>query len=188
MINFSHLKYPPIKQKQMPRFLIFNAPHDSRYDGCKKYMAFSTEKKKFCGNMFCRPGYIFIEGEPINSMCITELYSYGKVKGTGTALLDFARTLSKKNGCGGRFHLVASTCWAPERAPHIFYRKYGMNSGNIKKDKEMDEFIKKGTYASKLDFYNLLMFYPPIKYPTPKTFKEKLRDIFYKAIDFILEK
>ena len=47
MINFSHLKYPPIKQKQMPRFLIFNAPHDSRYDGCKKYMAFSTEKKNF---------------------------------------------------------------------------------------------------------------------------------------------
>ena len=60
----------------------------------------------------------------------------------GNKLLDFVQNISKKNGGEGRFHLIASDCYNPQKPPHIFYRKYGMNSLYTEVIRDIDKYIK----------------------------------------------
>lgn len=142
------------------------------------YTAFNSENDSVAGCMRCRPSVIIKGDEVTKSLYISDLYSISHGCGTGTALLDFAIDLSRENGCGGNIHLVASGCYAPDRVPHLFYRRYGMNTGNKHVDKKIDRFIKLGKKATRLEFDNIMMYYPPVAYP-------KKNNIFGRVMRFV---
>ena len=69
------------------------------------------------------------------SVYVKYLMSPDSGLGLGTDFLNFVQAYSKKKGCKGYFHLYASASYTPTRIPHIFYRKYGMNTENAKTEK-----------------------------------------------------
>lgn len=75
-----------------------------------------------------------------------------------------AKRYSQQLGLEGRFHVDASSLKQYEYAPHVFYKKYGMNTGRPSIDKKLDLYIQKRKNATALDFKVLTMFYPPIQY------------------------
>ena len=179
MVNF--LKIKPYSVKLVPerpcKVSISQIPslEDGNY---RIYSAYLPESKKPAGYMRCRPTHVIKGDEVIKSLYISDLYSSSRGCGIGTALLDFAQDLSRENGCGGNIHLVASGCYAPEKVPHLFYRKYGMNTGDKFIDNKIDRFIKTGKKATRLDFDEVKMFYPPVKYP-------KKNNIFSRVMRFV---
>ena len=142
------LPYIPPKPKNdnSKKFVVSEVPYDDDIYNYRAFTAYSTETNKSCGIMLCRPSIIIKGDNVVRSMQIGELYATSNQKGAGTALLDYARALSKTEHCVG-IHLVASGCYSPEKVPHLFYRKYGMNTGDKKLDKKMDKFIKRGKKA-----------------------------------------
>ena len=62
--------------------------------------------------------------------------------------------------------MFSSAGYSPRRIPHIFYRKYGMNTNDANVNKRLDKFIAKGKTADYYDFSDINMYYPPIKNPT----------------------
>ena len=161
MFDYSYLKYPPIKPRKLPQYLILRNYGKEEDDGIRFFSAFSTKTGKICGHVSCIPEILLRDKQKIRSMYVDELISYNPGHGVGTILLDFVRTLSKKYDCGGRFHLNSSACFQPNRIPHIFYRKYGMTSGSKCIDRKLDKFIKQGKMATHRDFGSLSMYYPP---------------------------
>lgn len=178
----SNLKYPPIKNKnikELPKVLIY---HQSRicYD---KFILFSTNKSEFGKQviMECTKEFINRDGRKnIPSLYIDNLISNCSGNGLGTKMLDFAKIYSKKVGCNGYFHLLADGCYNPHRLPHIFYRKYGMNTTNYKIDKKLDKLIKKGKNATYKDFKTEEMYYPPIKHKEIKHKESKFKQFISK--------
>ena len=177
------LPYIPSNPKNdNPRkFVVSEVPYEDDIYNYRAFTAYSTETKKPYGLMLCRPSTVIKGDEVVRSMYIGELHTTSGQKGVGTALLDYARALSKAEDCVG-IHLVASGCYSPEKVPHLFYRKYGMNTGDKKLDKKMDKFIKRGEKATRMDFDNVLMFFPPVEYPKKNTILRRLfrclNDIF----------
>ena len=172
MLRCSSLKYPPIKPniRPIPKFFItqVEALEDSPY---RMFVAHTGEGGRYAGYFNCRPSTIIKGDDVVKSMYISEIFSFEP--GAGTALLNYARYLSRINDCDGNIHLVASGCYAPQRVPHLFYRKYGMNTGKKSLDKKMDLFIKKDKTAAVSDFDNVLMYYPPVAYPKKNTMLHK---------------
>ncbi len=169
------LPYIPPKPKNdnSKKFVVSEVPYDDDIYNYRAFTAYSTETNKSCGIMLCRPSIIIKGDNVVRSMQIGELYATSNQKGAGTALLDYARALSKTEHCVG-IHLVASGCYSPEKVPHLFYRKYGMNTGDKKLDKKMDKFIKRGKKATHMDFDNVVMYFPPVEYPKKNTIWRKL--------------
>ena len=188
MFNYSHLKYPPLKLRPLPKYLIMRN-YGKEKDGMRVYSTLSTKTGKICGHVICRPETVMRNKRRLRSMYVDELISYYPGNGSGTALLNFIKNLSKRTGCGGRFHLSASGCFTPQRVPHIFYRKYGMSTGNKYTDKRLDMFIKNGQDASTWDFNGVVMYYPPEapeKVP-PKAASGFLKKIFSNILDYLIE-
>lgn len=127
---------------------------------------FSTKNPSESAVMFCNPEVIYRKDKGwVNSLYISYLTVLkSKGKGLGTNLLNFAKIYSEKLGCEGRFHLYASSSGPAKYIPHIFYRKFGMNTGFIDIDKTLDMFIKQRKKATAQDFKTLEMFYPPVVY------------------------
>ena len=167
MFNYSHLKYPPIKPPKLPKYFIVPMFGDS-YRPKHIFAAVSSKSGKINGTIGFTPDIVFVKGHRIKSIYVEDLASEVPNQGAGTALLDFTRRFSLKHGYKGRFHLVASTMISPERIPHPFYRKYGMNTGDIEVDKRIDEFIKLGKNATAYDFKSKMMYYPPMPYEIPQ--------------------
>ncbi len=176
-----HIRYrypaPMVHTRPTGKVQISHVPTEEE-GGYRVYSAFSTSDKRTMGYMKCKPSTIIKGDEVVKSLYISDLFSLSSGEGIGTSLLDFARRISGENGCDGNIHLVASGCYAPDRVPHLFYRKYGMNTGEKKFDNKIDHFIKAGKKATRLDFDNKLMFYPPVEYP-------KANNIFSRAIRFV---
>lgn len=160
MFNYSHLKYPPIKQRKLPEYLIIRN-HGKEEPGMLVYSALSTKTGKLCADVSVFPEDILHNNRYIRSMYIAELLSYNQNHGAGTALINFVKNLSKKCSCEGRIHLSASPSYNPNRVPHIFYRKCGMTTDNDYYDHKLDKFIKKGKNATYKDFGAMMMYYPP---------------------------
>lgn len=180
-----HLKFPPIKNKplkQLPEVLIHKVPasffDDEMVD---TFVLFKTKNSSQRSIMKCYPSFVTRDGlEEVDSLYIWKLFSFPRRNGLGTKTLDFAQAYSKKVGCKGNFHLIASVGYMPNEVPHIFYRKYDMNTNDASVNKKMDKFIKKGRNATYLDFGNINMFYPPIK--NPKTRFDKLKEFIIRAL------
>lgn len=180
MLNFPHLKYPPIKYK-LPDKLIYHSKIYSHGFKIEKFDMFSTNANcKARGEMYCFKEEIYRpDTDFVPSLYIDFLFSTHSGKGFGTSLLNFARNYSKQIGCNGRLHLMASSHIIPQKIPHIFYKKYGFNSVDKHTNKELDKFIKKHKTATYKDFMNTQMYYPPIKSKENKflTFFENLFSI-----------
>lgn len=83
----------------------------------------------------------------------------------GSKLLDFVQNVSRENGGGGRFHLIATSDFNPQKPAHIFYRKYGMDSLYDLTIKNIDRCIKGEIPVSKLELEleDIPMYYIPKK-------------------------
>lgn len=140
-----------------------------------KYYAVSTKTGRGVGFMTCfksdisqRPDY---DGK---TFVIRGMATYPKGQGTGTAIVNFAKTLSKKWGCNGYISCQANTGENPNAVSHLFFRKMGFTTLNKKTDKKIDKFIKRGKVARYTDFQCDLMFSPQPK--TKPSFFEKLKN------------
>lgn len=162
----SLIKYPAARFRKLPERLIYKTKTDYYGTPVDKFIMFSTEKNsKMKATMKCFPEIIERDGRAnVPSLYIWQLMSNCSGNGFGTDLLNFAKQYSKRIGCGGRFHLSADTAFTPRRIPHIFYKKYGMNTKSYAVNNKLDSFIKKGKTATWQDFDNIDMYYPPIKF------------------------
>ena len=108
MLNFPHLKYPPIKYK-LPDKLIYHSTIYSHNFKIEKFDMFSTNANcKAHGEMYCFKEKIYRpDTDFVPSLYIDFLFSSDSGKGFGTSLLNFARNHSKQIGCNGRLHLMA---------------------------------------------------------------------------------
>lgn len=175
------LKYPPLKSninKKLPEYLFWE--HKNCFDTTDICM-FSTKDSSKYGKMTC------IETTPPEKeikkpyIYVLTLETNSKRQGLGTKMLDYVQNFSKRNGCEGRFYLNADARFAPKEAPHIFYRKYGMNTGIPEKDKKLDMFIKEGKNGTLKEFPYTRMYYPPIP-PLENTNPKQENKSFFKIL------
>lgn len=165
------LKFPPIKQKPFPDHLIYHqatGKHEITGEIIDRFIMFSTKKgeEKVKAVMECMKTVVDRDGQKnVPSVYIKNLLSPHSGLGLGTDFLNFAQFYSRKKGCNGYFHLYSSASYSPNKIPHLFYRKYGMNTKNANTNRKMDKFIAKGRNADYYDFSDVNMFYPPIKKP-----------------------
>jgi hypothetical protein len=175
MIKLNNLRYSPIinsgAKEKLPDSLIY-ASKTNIMDVCiDKFVLFPTkENKGEKAIMQCFPEQINKEGKIVNSLYVWSLKSTKSGLGLGTRLLNFAKIHSKNLGLNGNIHLLSSSKRAPERIPHIFYRKFGMNTNDIYINHQLDKYIKEGKTATSRDFDSVLMYYPPINFQ-PQTSK-----------------
>lgn len=194
-MNISHLKYPPIKYnlpKKLTEKILFCSQVDYFGHDIDKFIMVSTKKSEFgkFAQMKCFPELISRDGlNNVPSLYVLFLSSNCSGSGFGTAMLDFVRVYSKKIGCNGFFHLTSDTAFMPQRVPHPFYRKYGMNTGIPKIDKKIDRFIESGKNATSEDFNMIDMYYPPVenKQGVFKKLFDKSLDFGFKALFGIWE-
>ena len=167
-MNTVKLLYPPLKYKtahKFPKILFLHGHVEYMGPMVDRYTLIPTDKVNFGKRvvMQCLPEYITRDGKnQVPSLYIWQLFSNCSGSGFGTQMLDCARKLSKQIGCQGNIHVTADGCYNPHKIPHIFYRKYGMNTKIAKVDKKLDKFIAKGKNATYRDFNSVEMFYPPI--------------------------
>ncbi len=167
-MNISKLKFPPLKYnqvKELPDKLIYGKARDIYGQYAEEFVMFST--KKGSNNraiMRCYPELIERDGKiNVPSLYIWFLSSNCSGQGYGTAMLNFAIKHSKQIGCNGNFHLTADTSFMPNRIPHIFYRKFGMNTTTPAINKKLDKFIAHKKNATHRDFEIANMYYPPLQ-------------------------
>lgn len=103
----------------------------------------------------------------------------------GNKLLDFVQNVSKKNGGEGRFHLIASDAYNPKKPPHIFYRKYGMNSLYTDIIKNIDRHIKGKLSLEDIDTIDIPMYFIPEEINKQKSNTKYLPKIINKIISII---
>ena len=189
MINYSHLKFPPLKYKQMkslPDKLVYGKSYRYGNSIIDEFVMFSTKPdSNGTTTMRCVPKYIERDGQKyVPSLYIGFLFSSIPDHGFGTAMLNYAKAYSRQIGCGGRFHVYASSGLMPNRIPHPFYKKYGMNTGDTYIDNKLDKLIRKNKNAAWRDFDEMYMYYPPIlpnkKYK--KSILEVLKNFFRSSI------
>jgi hypothetical protein len=187
MIELNNLRFSPIinnsARGKFPDSLIY-ASKIKIMDVCiDKFVLFPTkENKGEKAVMLCFPEQINREGKLVNSLYVWSLKSTKSGLGLGSRLLNFAKLHSKKIGLNGNIHLISSTKREPERIPHIFYRKFGMNTNDIYVNHQLDKYIKEGKTATSRDFDSVVMYYPPIKFQ-PHT--NKLNKIITQFKKFI---
>lgn len=130
------------------------------------FTAISTKNPKERAVMYCYPEQVYRRDMGwVNSLYISYLDAMNNPrKGLGTMLLNIAREYSIQLGFNGRLHVDASSVKNKEELPHVFYKKFGMNTGRPKIDEKLDWFIQTGKDATYLDFKIMSMFYPPIQY------------------------
>ena len=163
------LKYPPLKRdvnRKLPEYLFWE--HKDSFDTWDIAM-FSTKDPSKTGKMSLIKTKQPVNGRPTPYILVLMLLSKPRKQGLGTKMLDYVQNFSKRNGCEGRFYLSADPQFTPKEAPHIFYRKYGMNTGYPEEDKKIDTFIKEGKNATIKELSHIKMYYPPIQpLETPK--------------------
>lgn len=187
------------KPKKLPKRLIYHrkvkTPLEEKYDVFKM---FSTQTGHELGMLATLPDVKKIElssyypkGDWKPSLYIMDLHSFERDKGVGTMFINFAKILSEKLGMHGRLHLISSDMYDKSRPPHIFYRKQGFTSRNVKRVKEMDEYLL-GQASDLHKFHSLRMYYNPNAklgeyedyVPPKRTIKEK---VIESLKDFILD-
>lgn len=187
IINSQNINRMPLKK--LPDKLIWHRAQRLDYH---TFIIFSTTNPNQHAQMICRKATQYLDGKREASLFISSIKSHPPGKGLGTALLNFAHKFSKEIGCGGRFFLSADAQFDPHKAPHIFYRKFGMNTSYKDINKKLDEFIKQEKNGTISDFPHVLMYYPPIEVKeTPKqkfSLKENIQNYLHELYKFILKK
>ncbi len=182
------LKYPPIKNfsngRHSDKVVYHLATGKNVVTGelRDRFVMISTNKDcDATAIMECTKEIISRDGmTQVPSLFINRILSGTSGLGFGTAFLDFAREFSKKVGCLGNIHLSPNSGYKPNRIPHIFYWKYGMNTNDATVNRKLAKFVNQGKDATYLDFKDgVMMYYPPIKSPVTR---------WQKFINFIFDK
>ena len=161
----------PIKKRNIPEVLIYKSIRaDANGTPYRHYTAFNQNGKII--------GLIDGEMQTINPLIGSPLfpdlksfksfyvyYLESHQHNFGSKLLDFVQNVSRKNGGGGRFHLIATSDFNPQKPAHIFYRKYGLDSLYDLTIKKIDRCIKGKLSVSKLELEleDIPMYYIPKK-------------------------
>ena len=90
---------------------------------------------------------------PYKSFHIASLEIVDKNKGYGREFIDFAKVLSKRNGCENRLTLEA---YNSGKSPHIFYKKCGFTTNYKHINKFLDKCIAK---KEQVDYMPLVHMY-----------------------------
>ena len=165
----THLRYAPVKfNKELPEDIFYQAligknTEFQNYTACDKTGKYTG---KIIGKMERLHPVSGIQYFPSfkseDSFYISFVRSHKK--GMGTKLLNFASMISKKMGGGGKFHLIASERYSTKPIPpHIFYRKYGMNSLESDLIFKIDRYLKGKMCLENIDFYDTPMYFIPRK-------------------------
>ena len=136
---------------------------------------FSSKTGEYLGEMITYPQdfyYFNLEVPGVRSLYIDYLKVFKRNEGLG-----------KQKGLNGRLHLISSDCYDKANPPHVFYRKYGFDSRNVDKLKELDNAISQPKH--KFSFNNIAMFFPPKtqveqNFSQTKSFWQKLKHIFIR--------
>lgn len=180
MIIYPKLKFLPLQyiaKQKLPEILIYQKQYklyESADIMVDEFIAFSLKKPSEYAKMKCIKSETARENNiKVPSVYVWFLRSNASGHGLGSTLLHIAKNYSEKSGCNGFFHLSAETSYAPERIPHIFYRKFGMSTAEEAMDCRLDEFIQKGKNATEDEFSTMDMFYPPIEHKHKQESKQK---------------
>ena len=178
-MKINSLKYPPLKK--IPENLIYHKIKGSNSaDIPDLFIMFSTKEKNM-SKLYCYKTTINKDGKNnVPSLYISLLFSNPQQCGLGTKMLNFAQTFSKKIGCEGNFHLISNSGMFPNKIPHIFYRKYGMNTEDALTNAKLDRFIRRKKDATYKDFPNIKMYYPPVEEKNKNNWKVFLTKLFTK--------
>ncbi len=161
---FSMLITPTVHPSKIPNILIYTVDKPLNSGVIRHYSKLIDLKKgELLAYMNAEKELIPKEHKLVPSLYVDILMSLSKGKGFGTKLMNYAKILSKKLGCEGNIHLIACNSFDLNRVPHIFYKKWGMNTGDYLIDTKMDKFIQKNKKAKASDFPNIEMYYPPVK-------------------------
>lgn len=177
IVNFS--------PKKLPEFLFYSRTLNKE-KSLYYHRMFSFKTGEYLGEMITHPQdfyYFNLEVPGVRSLYIDYLKVFKPNEGLGTKFLDFAKTISKQKGLNGRLHLISSDCYDKANPPHVFYRKYGFDSRNVDKLKELDNAISQPKH--KFSFNNIAMFFPPKtqveqNFSQTKSFWKRLKQIVYK--------
>ena len=91
----------------------------------------------------------------------TYIYKMADTKtGKYVGRMKLAYNESRKNGGGGKIHLIASSCFDPKASPHVFYRKLGFTSRYSESIKIIDNAIKNKKNLSYKDIIDTPMYLP----------------------------
>ncbi|MBD5401444.1 hypothetical protein HDR58_01400 [bacterium] len=161
----SYLRKIPVSDR-----LIYHKQIDVSGLSVDKFVMFSLKDDLYKhAEMTCFKDYIERDGKKnVPSLYIWFIKSNCSGNGFGADLLRFAKRYSKAIGCNGFFHLSSDVGFLPNRVPHIFYRKQGMNTMNPDINSKLDKFIRKGKDATYKDFPTIDMYYPPIQFEESK--------------------
>lgn len=192
MINNNY--FGPIKNnnRKLPEFLIYKTirKYDKTNQTYEHYTAFNKNGKVIGiidGNMeTIHPiiGDPFFPGfKKMKSFYIYYLRS--KEHNFGNKLLDFVQIISKKNGGEGKFHLIASDRYNIKKPPHIFYRKYGMNSLYTEIIRDIDRYIKGKINLEDMELIDIPMYFIPKDIKKQKNNPKILPKIINKLISII---
>lgn len=183
--------------KKLPSKLIYKNPKpikvSSDLNGCEvdvfSYNMLDMNKKKVVATMHAGPVLFKNQGNKLypiegvyKSLYISLLESIDEGCGYGSEFIKIAKLISRRSGCGGRVHLVASRVFSPDNPPHLFYRKLGFNSVSPYLDQIMDFYlwVKRPLpeeYADNLDMF----------LPMPKP-KSQLQLKLSSMVNFFKEK
>ncbi|MBE7712465.1 MAG: GNAT family N-acetyltransferase [Cyanobacteria bacterium SIG26] len=168
MIKLHGLIRSPIynsSAQKLPDRLVYFHTKKQRWGTVEhNFKIISKYSSKLLGEMVCVPSKVYRKdvGE-VNSLYIEYLSANKNIgQGVGRDLFNLAKIHSEQVGCGGYIYLESSDRLLPDKAPHTFYRKMGMNTGIKWVDEVLDVYISSGKYLQKGDLPILRMHYPPI--------------------------
>lgn len=159
----------PIKKTNVPEVLIYKSMRsDNQGNPYRHYTAFNR-KGKIVGlidgemhTIHTLTGSPFFPGfKSFKSFYVYYLESHQH--NFGSKLLDFVQNISRENGGEGRFHLIATADFTPQKPAHIFYRKYGMDSLYDITIRNIDRCIKGKIPVSQLELPDMPMYFIPQK-------------------------
>lgn len=160
-----------LAKRKVPEHLIYHLGSGWREASSgvvDRFVMFSTKKgeSNMKATLECMKSTVNRDGlKNVPSVYVNRLMSSSSGKGFGTDLLNFVRVYSKRCGCNGYFHLYACGGYAPNRVPHVFYKKYGLNTEDATINKQLDKLVRKGKNGRYTNFNDMDMFYPPIIHP-----------------------
>ncbi len=136
----------PLKLLKLPARLIYKAGSK----GNNQYNMFSTKTGEYLGYMraekvLLKKSDFYPITEPTPSLYLNKLEALKKGEKVGTDFINFARHLSKKEGAGGRIHLIAYNSNDIKNPPQKFYRKLGFTCTRAEDNKIIDDAIKNNT-------------------------------------------
>lgn len=177
IVNFS--------TKKLPEYLFYSQILNKE-KSIVSHRMLSTKTGEYLGEMITYPQdfyYFNLEVPGVRSLYIDYIKVFKRNEGLGTKFLDFAKAISKQKSLNGRLHLISSDCYDKEKPPHVFYRKYGFDSSNINKLKEVDDAISQPNH--KFFFNNIAMFFPPKthveqNFSQTKSLWKNFKQILYK--------